>query len=184
MEKQAKVVANWEKWMEIEGKMAKWTRAKWFDHAAAQDVLAGGREVFVRRCKPGYPTPRLIAFAKLCCKHAARQQGFWGGSKAETCSIEAIGEVADERPSIEAQMIDDERLACLYKLVSPQLRRVIEAVLAGETFAEAAKAAGMDSAAVSEALAYAGRKLAGRARVLHRRPAAAGPQLDLFQAAA
>lgn len=174
MENNQKITANWEMWLEIEGKMRRWVFGHWFNPTVAEDVLAGGMMKFATKNKGFYPIPQRIRFAQDCCREAAREQGFFGAKgdteqEPETVSISAnttpLEQVADGSMSVLDCLLQLEANAeqmNILRLLSPRLRRVVEAILGGARFGEAAEAEGMTSSQLSKELAWIRGKGAAR----------------------
>ena len=168
---------SYDVWMDWPGReMKKWVKRQWRDQHQAEDVLAGGQELFARRCRPGYPLPRRVRFAQLCCRNSARMQGFWGSGRG---SREVATDPTDLTQTLALShqdgVWDMERRDLLRRaeaamgLLSPPLRLAAELVLSGDTQAEAAIQCGINPTALSQALARVGEAVLGRPVIRQQR---------------
>lgn len=203
MQNPEQIQCNWQSWLVIESAIKSHVLRFWHDPTRAEDVLSGAMEVFVRRNRGDYPRPRQIAFAKLCCRHAARglagSGGYWttyeqvGGEtrQREFVSLQELQHLkqptGDAAAALDRKYQAESRLEALERLLSGglvnrQFRDAIRLMVAGGKQAHAATAVGLTPLQLHRGLrelcrALSGRPASRRSRARERRDRF---QLSLF----
>lgn len=199
----AQLADNWKVWLRIEPAMRRHVGRRWYEPAAAEDVLGAGMERFVKKYKGNYPEPQQIRFAQLCCRHAARGLGYWrrgepkpkkeGEMQGVKQKIERVFVGLDSIKELEGPSENIEKEDLLHRLglvervlargCCPQIRDAVALILAGQNQLKAAQAVGWSPVQLSRALAEVGQAILGHRPAKYKsRAAQESGQLALWGA--